>query len=94
MNARDLVPPALLTALRKLKARSGKTTYVNYAEAVGACSKDGHEKHKVVDVVVEKTISYRDRLAVRPARVDTTNAYSLIDVLLSMDPGKTIRALL
>ena len=91
MNARDLVPPALLAAMRKLKARSGKTTYANYAEALSACSKDGYENQKVVDVVVQKTISYRDSLAARPALVDATNAYSLIAVLLSMVPGKTIR---
>jgi len=93
MKARDLLPPALLAAVRKLKARSGKNTYANYAEALGACSKDGYENQKVVDVVVQKTISCRDSLAVWPALVDATNAYSLVAVLLSMAPGKTIRVL-
>jgi putative methyltransferase (TIGR04325 family) len=93
MIARDLVPPALLAAVRKLKASSGKATYANYAEAMAACSKDGYENHKLVEVVVKKTVSYRDSIAVQPVPVNATNAYSLAALLLSMVPGKTIHVL-
>lgn len=91
LNERQRSCPTSLTGSRaQAQGKIRKTTQANYAEALGACSKDGHENQRVVDVVAQKTSSYRDSLAVRPTSVDATNACSIVGVLLFMVPGKTI----
>ena len=95
MNARDLLPPALLAAMRRVKARSGKKKYASYSEALTTCSKDGYENREVVEVVTQKTLCYRNDLkrAAFPASINATNAYSLVALLLSVSQAKSINVL-
>lgn len=95
MNARELVPPALLTAMRRIKGRSGKARYKNYTEALAACSKDGYENQKVVEVVTLKTLRYRNELNQKeiPTSINATNAYSLVGLLLSVGRENQINVL-
>lgn len=95
MNARELVPPALLTAMRRIKGRSGKERYATYTEALAACSKDGYENQEVVEVVTLKTLRYRNELnqTEKPTSVNTTNAYSLVGLLLSVGRENQINVL-
>ena len=95
MNVRELLSPALLAAMRRIKARSRKAKYTTYTEALAACSKDGYENHEVVEVVTQKTLYYRDELSQRdkPTPINATNAYSLIGLLLSIAREERIQVL-
>jgi putative methyltransferase (TIGR04325 family) len=95
MKGRDLIPPILMSSLGRLKSRSGKKRYESYLAALSDCSPNGYENHDVVDVVVTKTQRYRGQLrdAARPAKVDSTSAYSLFALLLSAEAKTQINVI-
>lgn len=58
MGLRDWVPPAVMTAVRRYQQ-----WYPSYEGALAACGPEHYEDSRIVDVVVEKTRRFRDRIA-------------------------------
>ena len=58
MGLRDWVPPAVMTAVRRYQQ-----WYPTYDAALAACGSEDYEDGRIVDVVVEKTRRFRDRIA-------------------------------
>ena len=58
MGLRDWVPPAVMTAVRRYQQ-----WYPSYGAALAACGSEQYEDERIVDVVVEKTRRFRDRIA-------------------------------
>lgn len=87
MKGRDLIPPILISTLGRMRSGSGKKQYATYHEALADCSLNGYENHDLVEVVVSKTLRYREQLlqASKPAPVDATSATSLFALLLSAE---------
>jgi len=83
MRLRDLVPPIATSALRRLRSRSRRKQYADYAQALNDCTEHGYENADIVNVVVEKTKRYRDNLSLNttPVQLNATSAYSLCALL-------------
>lgn len=86
MRVRDLIPPILMAAGRRLRSPSGPKLYPSYEAALVDCSERAYSNDEIIDVVLEKTLRYREELS----RVDNlvhlspTNAYSLCSLLMSI----------
>ena len=63
MQWQELVPPILISLLKKMQANlTAERLYSSYAEALAACH-GGYEDPRLIRTVYEKTRIYRDRLA-------------------------------
>jgi putative methyltransferase (TIGR04325 family) len=95
MEWKQLVPPILVPALRKLNPHIRKRCYVTYQEALRDSSGDGYENHDLIDVVIRKTIRYRDELAVpsMATRVSTSCSFSLVALLAAAQSGRPLHVL-
>lgn len=83
MRLRDFVTPITNLALRRLRSSSGRKQYADYAQALNHCTEHGYENADIVNVVVEKTKTFRDNFALNTASVhlNATSAYSLCSLL-------------
>jgi putative methyltransferase (TIGR04325 family) len=95
MNIRDFIPPILLSASHRLRSGSGRKQYASYHEALADCSQDGYENRRLVEVVVQKTLRYKQQLlsSSSPASLDATSAYSLFALLLAAGARDRIHVL-
>jgi putative methyltransferase (TIGR04325 family) len=95
MKFRDFVPPVLIPAIRGLRTRMGSRVYSSYAEALADCTVDGYENNAIVDVVVEKTVRYRNELLASkaPLQIDATSAYTVCSILASIGSSRQIKVL-
>jgi putative methyltransferase (TIGR04325 family) len=83
MRLRDFVAPITNSALRRLRSGSGKKQYADYSQALNYCTEHGYENAAIVNVVVEKTKTFRDNFALNttPVHLNATSAYSLCSLL-------------
>lgn len=95
MNIRDFIPPILLAASQRLRSGSGKKQYASYNKALADCSQDGYENRRVVEVVVQKTLRYKQQLlsSSGPASLDAVSAYTLFALLLAAGARERIHVL-
>ena len=83
MSVRDLVPPALLRALKKTGG-GFPLVYSTYEEALAACASSGYEDEQLVAVIREKTRRLRDALrAPGPLGVNLTNFRTPLGIALA-----------
>jgi putative methyltransferase (TIGR04325 family) len=71
MNLRDFVPPVAVKAIRR--ARSPVRRFESYAAAMIECG-SGYDSEVIAEVVVKKTVRYRDALALPGALAADTSA--------------------
>lgn len=98
MRLSDFVPPIAVSGARwllkqRVAARNDSVEqkrFRSYADAMAFCSEKGYENDEIVNVVLEKTKRYRDRIARRSEvlQVNATNAYSLCSILATLGPNE------
>ena len=87
MTLRDFVPPVAFSVARRLVPRPRRKRYGTYEEALADCPENGYANADIVQVVLEKTKPYRDRVfrTEAPLQLSATSAYSLCSLLGSVE---------
>jgi putative methyltransferase (TIGR04325 family) len=98
MRLRDFVPPIAITGARLILPRRTaeqashlkQVKFRSYEDALRHCSPEGYENPDIVNVVLEKTKRYRDRLEQKrqTLQIDSTSAYSLCSILATLDSNE------
>jgi putative methyltransferase (TIGR04325 family) len=87
MNARDFLPPIALKIAHRV---SGRRTYATYDAALADCTERAYQSIDIVDVVLRKTIRYRDEISASQAtRLAPADAFSFCSLLASLDSRET-----
>lgn len=94
MKIRDFLPPVVLSAARRVLRANRARVFQSYAEAMSVCSQDGYENEAIIEVVVRKTIVYRDLLLSGNAScvLEPNGSFGLCSLMSALDRG-TIRVL-